>query len=148
MEHNMNNIPEMETISPKKKLDTTGGIILVISLILSVIFFTIGFFSFGGKELQLNEERTDSVESYEYTTYEFTPEYSGYYVLYLEDAILSSCADENGDRGSYTSLPSYDLPSGYDHGYYVYIPGRTTYSFEVYSQDDEISLIIQNFYNY
>ena len=56
MEVTMNNIPETNNVAPTKKgLDKKGGVILVFSLILSLIFFIIGFVSLGGKTLKLNE---------------------------------------------------------------------------------------------
>lgn len=142
MDITMNNIPEMGNVTPnKKRLDKKGGLILVFSLILSLIFFIIGFVSLGGKTLKLDEIRTDSVSAYEYVDYKFTPEASGYYLLKLDDATLSHCEDEYGYSRSWNLLSPYG--TGYDYVVEIHLYSGETYTFELFTQDDEITILIE-----
>ena len=146
MENTTNNFPQLDPLTPStKKLDKKGVIILVVSLILSVIFFIIGFASLGGKKLEVGVSRTDSVDSYEYVTYKFKAEQSGCYILYVDNANLVSCEGEYSDYSWGTA--SYNkIPYSFDSGYIFVFSSDTTYTFEVYTQNSEITLLIEYHY--
>ena len=146
---NMNNIPETnEQLYPKKGLDKKGVVILIISLVLSVVFFTIGFISLSGKKLELYETITDSVEEYEYVEYKFTPESSGYYAVYVDGARVTGCEDEDGDYITYTRISNFTASLNYDYACYFYLSIDITYTIEFYTQDDEISILLERYYDY
>lgn len=99
----------------EKKLDKTGKIILITSLVLSLIFFIIGFVNLSTINLELSESRYISTEPDEDITVKFKAPYDDVLYICLEDAYLEGVSNTSAEElysSGYTE---------YDHVYKVYM---------------------------
>ena len=130
----------------KNTADKKGVVILIITLILSAVFFIIGAVQLGGggyrgpysqyQELSLNTSKYNYDVSYGGSaSYRFKPTSSGYYKVSVYNGSFDYCYDESGSSKSIY----YNSSSGQTKTYEVYLSNYSTYKLTFYKTSSSSS---------
>ena len=123
----------------KVKLDEKGWSILIITLITSLSLLISGIVV-ATKSLQPGVEKTKSVSPYTYYSYNFKPDYTSIYYIYVDGAEVDSVEDSDGySMGLDRSTDSYY----WDHRYTVYLYEGETYTILLYATDRSMTILVE-----
>ena len=128
-----------QEVTTKATLDKKGWVIFIITLITSLSLLISGIV-IATKTLQPGVEKTKSVSPYTYYSYNFKPDYTDSYFIYVDGAEVAWVEDSDGYSVSLD--PSTDSYY-WDNRYTVSLYEGETYTIWLYSNDRSMTILVE-----